>query len=118
MDNTREELINLLCKFSLKQNWLLAVANLADYLIANGVTLQKWIPVTERLPENDYGKHWKDRKYYLVLYQPSGLMCVAHYGYKQYDWWIDSNDCVLDKERYREVTHWMPLPQPPKEGCV
>ena len=40
MDNTREELINLLCKFSLKQNWLLAVANLADYLIANGVTVQ------------------------------------------------------------------------------
>lgn len=39
MDNTREELINLLCKFSLKQNWLLAVANLADYLIANGVTV-------------------------------------------------------------------------------
>ena len=26
---------------------------LADYLLANGVTFQKWISVTERLPESD-----------------------------------------------------------------
>lgn len=26
---------------------------LADHLLANGVTFQKWIPVTERLPEKD-----------------------------------------------------------------
>ena len=29
---------------------------IADYLIANGVTVQKWIPVTERLPE-EMGKY-------------------------------------------------------------
>ena len=31
----------------------------ADHLISNGVTLQEWIPVTERLPEeNEYVMIW------------------------------------------------------------
>ena len=72
-----------------------------------------WISVEERLPENDWGKHWKERKYYLVFTKPSGLMNVAVYGYKEHDWWIDRNSCVLDKKNYKEVTHWMPMPEPP-----
>jgi hypothetical protein len=90
---------------------------LADGLIAHGVTVQEWISVKDRLPENDYGKHWKKRKYYLVRLKPSGLMCVARYGYKEYGWWIDGHDCVLSATNFKEVTHWMELtniPQPPK----
>lgn len=74
----------------------------------------KWISVDDRLPENDYEKHWKDRNYYLVKLAPSGLMRVAKYGYKNHNWWIDSHDCVLVAEHYTEVTHWMPLPEAPK----
>ena len=134
MDNTREKLIELLCKvqdYGTKntcEEWSVTVEckdndEIADYLIANGVTLDnqvsssKWIPVTERLPENDYGKHWKERKHYLVSLAPSGLMCVARYGYKEYGWWIDGHDCVLSATNFKEVTHWMEinnLPQPPK----
>lgn len=29
------------------------VEDIASYLIDNGVTVQEWIPVTERLPERD-----------------------------------------------------------------
>ena len=89
----------------------------ASHLIDHGVTVQEWIPVKDRLPENDYGKHWKERKHYLVRLAPSGLMCVAHYGYKEYGWWIDGHDCVLSATNFKEVTHWMKitnLPQPPK----
>ena len=85
----------------------------ADCLLSLGVTIQEWIPVTERLPENDYRKHWKERHYYLVRLQ-HGQMRTARYGYKKYDWWVDSHDCVLSKEQHTEVTHWMPLPEPPK----
>lgn len=76
--------------------------------------MAEWIDVNEWLPENDYGKHWKDRQHYLVLLKPSGLMRVAKFGYKEHNWWIDSHDSVLDSKFYTEVTHWMPLPEPPK----
>jgi hypothetical protein len=67
----------------------------------------KWIPVTERLPEfegavlcmrksNVYGV----RPYQEILY-------VDEYGFKNFD------DIYLADG---VVTHWMPLPQPPKEG--
>ena len=92
---------------------LVSTARVADHLIANGVTVQQLIPVTERLPKNDYGKHWKERRQYLVLLQ-NGTMRVARYGYKEYDWWIGSQDVVLHEKHYTGVTHWMPLPEPQK----
>lgn len=75
---------------------------------------QEWISVDERLPENDYGKHWKERRYYLVMTEPCGLMRVARFGYKDFPWWIDSHDTVLTSANYNKVTHWMPLPDAPK----
>lgn len=117
MPNTREKLIELLQSSPTDIMGNHGVGALADHLIANGVTIatdnSKWTPVTERLPENDYGKHWKERPHYLVCLS-NGLMMVATFGFKEYGWWIDSHSCVLAKEHYREVTHWMPLPEPPK----
>lgn len=55
----REKLIELLkeSKLCLKrfdeQYTDKTIAAIADYLISNGVTVQKWIPVSERLPEDD-----------------------------------------------------------------
>lgn len=110
----REKLIELFFDYQRKYNSLVVSKDgLADHLISNGVTVQKWIPVTERLPENDYGKHWKERKYYIVRLQGDRIR-VARYGYKEYEWWVDSHDCVLSKDHYTEVTHWMEAPQPPK----
>lgn len=74
----------------------------------------EWFSVEERLPENDYEKHWKERQRFLVYTEPNGLMYVAKYGYKEYGWWSDGGGYVLDEKNYRKVTHWMPLPQPPK----
>ena len=79
-----------------------------------GYRKQEWISVEERLPDNDHGTHWKDRKYYLVVTAPSGLMSVATYGYKEFGWWVDRCSQVLDEKTYRKVTHWMPLPELPK----
>ncbi len=86
-----------------------AAYDLADYLIANGVTIQKWIPVSERLPE-------KHEKYLVtrpsVLYSCEAVVFTAWYdpgnGFYEYDpeW-----GQVYDKR----ITHWMPLPEPPRE---
>ena len=81
--------------------------NLADYLITNGVTVQEWISVTERLPEEgDYA------------------LCVLkgfNYGGKIQVCKFVPADKFKDKpyfEHFRNgfpsVTHWMPLRQPPK----
>jgi len=61
----------------------------------------KWISVEERLPEPE--------KDVLVLYRGK-YRCIGYY----------SEDCGLwiinDAPTYDEtVTHWMPLPEPPKE---
>ena len=61
----------------------------------------RWIPVTERLPE----------KFENVL--------VANKRGKHYDidkgWWNGSFFDRCAKGGYHSVTHWMPLPEPPKE---
>ena len=81
--------------------------NLADYLIANGVTIQRWIPVTERLP---------DRMMECVCRYVFGD--DEEYPFYQVLWYFAlektpnfQNEGVM---RMR-VTHWMPLPEPPKE---
>lgn len=86
----------------------------ATIAIDKGYRKQEWISVEERLPENDHGKHWKERQRYLVFTEPNGLMYVAKYGYKEYGWWTDNGGYVLDEKNYRKVTHWMPLPEAPK----
>lgn len=76
---------------------------IADHLIANGVNVQQWIPVTERLPEeNDmyivsaFDGH--DRRITFVQWQN-----------RLKQWYLTG------ARSYWKVTHWMPLPEPPKE---
>lgn len=78
----------------------------ADHLIANGVTFakdtdvpSKWIPVTERLPETTC------RNLAMTKY---GFQVLAYFTGKE--WRHSPSLSVID------VTHWMPMPEPPKEG--
>jgi hypothetical protein len=81
--------------FSAEAGWKL----LADHLIANGVTVQQWIPVTERLPTREDANETES---ILAIHKADGYV-------GRWIW-----DIVA---RYpKEFTHWMPLPQPPKEG--
>ena len=74
-----------------------------DHLISNGVTVQEWIPVTERLPEEN--NQW------VLCLCVSGEMEVLRFDYTMWNW-----DAQYPGRCYMEnyVTHWMPLPQPPK----
>lgn len=97
--------------------------DIADRLIANGVvisnleTATKWIPVTERLPEM-HKVVYEDRC------EPSGQgsYLISHTVL------VYSDDGTIGTGTYEEgvtigwnadtgsdnVTHWMPLPEPPK----
>ena len=75
---------------------------LADDLIANGVTVQEWISVDDRLPEKN-------------------VNCIVHYrhAYCDNDGYFAIGSCCYDGEKFQvypacKVTHWMPLPEPPK----
>ena len=92
--------------------------DVADHLIRNGVTVQEWIPVTERLPERDkevllivHG--WKDRLYYTgcLHRQEAERSWLTGIESKASDWKIWGFSYL----REPIVTHWMPMPQPPKE---
>jgi hypothetical protein len=76
----------------------------ADHLIAHGVTVQEWISVEDRLPEED--------KDVLVFgyYHEAFQTLICHYRTDFKGQWFTS---VAGQQVY-EVTHWMPLPQPPK----
>lgn len=104
----RDKLIELL-RAGQKKFFLLdfEAKALADYLIANGVTLQQWIPVSERLPEKNckclvcvdvdvWGKEYK-------------AIAVEQYNEDWLGWYSDGG-------KIPNVTHWMPLPKLPKEN--
>ena len=67
----------------------------------------RWIPVTERLPEPKFAREW-----YLVALE-SG--CVKSLAYEK-----EGRTDNLFRPGWHEtaspVTHWMPLPDAPKEG--
>jgi hypothetical protein len=96
--------------------WEDKIAKIADHLIANGVTFatdnnvgHKWIPVTERLPDT--------QEYDWVLAQvafiPGNLYGVPVVAELRHGEWYDAYDETIEGD-FEKVTHWMPLPEPPK----
>ena len=78
---------------------------IADGLIANGVTVQEWISVAERLPEAGGYVVCIAKRNPFSRFMPM----VAR---------IEKNGWVnpITEQYISEVTHWMPLPEPPKEA--
>lgn len=79
---------------------------LADDLIAHGVTVQEWSSVSEPPEENGY---------YLCYVLTSAVGGEVKYEqmplYWEDDIWLYRHNSY---RMCRNVTHWMPLPQPPK----
>ena len=79
---------------------------IADYLIAHGVTVQEWVSVNDRLPEP---KHEFDARNWYLVALSNGVVKELAYEFHNhsvfgYGW----------RETAYPVTHWMPLPEPPK----
>ena len=85
---------------------------IADGLIAHGVTVQEWISVKDRLPDN--------KEYDWVLAQvveDNGFMhipTVMEYRQSKNDWFEETYGWISEHNGAFTVTHWMPLPEPPK----
>ena len=90
----------------------------ADHLISNGVTVQEWISVDDRLPSDEQdvlviAHVWGGRLVYVgshkrVEAQKSWLTGITN---KSSEWSLWGWSYLKEPM----VTHWMPLPEPPKE---
>ena len=123
----REKLIELLCNLPTPEfvigtrragKKLITAGFIADHLIANGVTVQEWISVEDKLPEvvsihKGYRSTVKKSiRVLCVCVQKSGKTmvkegyCEWYNDYQEPRWQIPG---TID-----EVTHWQYLPYPPK----
>ena len=71
------------------------VRGIVDALIENGVTVQEWIPVTERLPD------WRDGK----------VLVFTKYGFSICERTVNNR---WRGQHANWITHWAYLPEPPK----
>ena len=97
--DVREKLIEILRKPIFPHELVDPIEAVADYLLDSGVTVQEWISVDDRLPEEK-------------------VNCIVHYKHA----YCDNDDywaigiCFYDGEKFQldqayKVTHWMPLTQ-------
>ena len=106
--NVREKLVELLDRF-VYDEWY-GNGDIAEKLISNGVTVQEWISVKDRLPDES------------GLYITFGCTAVPVRWLHNFDkdmgkfgvWWDYDTD-GKKHPRYRfieaeDITHWMPLP--------
>ena len=100
--DVREKLIEILRKPIFPHELADPTEAVADYLLDSGVTVQEWISVKDRLPEDDsdvlaYSRNGEEGRIYPANYA-KGV-------------WFD---CIFTTPATDTTTHWMPLPQPPK----
>lgn len=130
--DVREKLVELLCKvqdYGTKntcEGWSVTVEckdneTIADHLIANGVTVQEWIPASEPPEEHDsiwaklYGtKSWQPGLFRKCSYDV--LACVEKKDGSRRVISIRTYDGEWDNNKLNEETVicWQSMPQPPK----
>ena len=100
--DVREKLIEILRKPIFPHELVDPIEAVADYLLDNGVTVQEWISVKDRLPEDNsdvlaYSRSGEESRIYPACYS-NGV-------------WFD---CVFNAPTTDMTTHWMLTPNPPK----
>ena len=111
--DVREKLVELLTEFYGCDPMYYDVDALAiaDHLVANGVTVQEWISVKDKLPPYNHD---------VLVYRPNMAMKIlvdsydGYYGEDDDEWhegWARYGNDIHGRPI---ITHWAYLPQPPK----
>ena len=111
--NVREKLVEIIQNSvgGCARHWAEVIA---DGLIAHGVTVQGWISVDDRLPDQsgNYIVCCDDSfcSYGEGIWYSSDVVVVSEYYEGSWIWYEGGTEWSLENI----VTHWMPLPLPPK----
>ena len=92
--DVREKLVELIRKGA-RGHTFMPTETIANYLVENGVTVQEWTSVKDRLPE-------KPMK--CLVYTKRGEYGGYEITYYNEGFYL----------QYANVTHWMPLPDEPE----
>ena len=99
--DVREKLVELifdsLCRHIDKSCKL--AENIADDILGSDLTVQEWIPVDDRLPDDN------DR---VIAFRPNEPEISAYKYCVMWGWSVKAS------LKHREITHWCKIPQPPK----
>ena len=104
--DVREKLIEILRKPIFPHELVDPIEAVADYLIDSGVTVQEWISVDDRLPE-DSNDGFAD-----AVLVTDGF--VQHMAYFVGGEWRFAESGEIKEPMWYRITHWMPLPERPK----
>ena len=101
--DVREKLVEILRKPIFPHELVDPIEAVADYLLDSGVTVQEWISVDDRLPEVGGYVVCIAKRNPFSRFMP----IVAR---------IEKNGWVnpITEQYISELTHWMPMTQPPK----
>ena len=91
--------------------WEEKIKRIADHLISNGVTVQEWISVEDKLPPYNHN---------VLVYRPNMAMEIlvdnysGYYGEDDDEW--HEGWALYGEDAYGNpvITHWAYFPQPPK----
>ena len=97
--NTKQAIEELLAYFS----DIVGRASKAESRIAELEAAQRWIPVSERLPQIGVR----------VLFYNNFIKNI-HKGWYSGDEWTSDIGIFYNGDKLKRITHWMPLPQPPE----
>ena len=111
------------CNHSCNHSPCTMVSGIVDALIKNGVTVQEWISVNDKMPE--MGEHHQSEDVLVCIdYRPDDpdttedtYVSIDHVDFNCFG--QGEFSCERDDPRGGEpspyfVSHWMPIPQPPK----
>ena len=106
----REKLVELLTEFygCDPMYYNVDALAIANHLVNNGVTVhkQEWISVDDRLPE------YSNDGFADAVLVTDGF--VQHMAYFVGGEWRFAESGEIKEPMWYRITHWMPLPQPPK----
>ena len=136
IEELEETVVHQRKRAGIAENFICTMCSECDYEVNDGILIMQkrccsllplecgkfklrslWIPVTERLPEDDLPKCSKVKqiKVLTALKGDNGVRTVRSQMRFRCTWYSDAEPWAW-KYSGSKITHWMPMPEPPKEA--